>query len=255
LKLNIASKLVDIFDICLHRRFLKQRQQLFSVSKGSDDMKQVEIKEEAVLPPPLDHKLTLSLLQHSYNLLLSPKSPPYYANEFKEQANKLLFQLSASNYEVIYADLVVHIQNPPKESDENKLSLIPYLNVNRERLAELLGKLLEKMNAGLKKHNQILVCKGVYGAVWNWIEKYPLQFNELLVNKKRIVEADNMFNAMQLWIKKETSKIIVQAWPALAVLLLCCADIVSELSANKPLKQNEAKEQWLTSTSIMLIDR
>jgi hypothetical protein len=150
---------------------------------------QLKQKEEQILPPPLEDLLANKLNNIIMGIILKP-APPHQAQELREKAGKLLFQISASNYDQIFSKIATNLAIGDETT--SPLNLIEHINLSSSRLADLLHKVLNAVDdSSFKKTNhQILLARALTRAIWNWIDHYPMEFVSLCQNGTRLGGTD-----------------------------------------------------------------
>jgi neurofibromin 1 len=142
-------------------------------------------KQEQILPPPLEENLALDMFSKlSYFI---GKTHVHLNAEIQTEAQKCLFQLSASNYENIIGNLTqCFTANLPEEESCQQLALIEHLNLNSKHLAGLLDKVNRNIASFKKTGVQFALAKALRKAIWNWIDNYPMEFVALCQTGERM---------------------------------------------------------------------
>ncbi|KAL6048750.1 Neurofibromin 1 [Balamuthia mandrillaris] len=206
--------------------FIKRQ---FKNVEGLDEKEKVQLKqkEEQILPPPLEDELAKRVLDIAWHILLRPNPA---SAELKATAGKILFQLSASNYENVANKIDLS-----SAADENTspLCLIEYLNVNAAHLSNLLQKVTSAAKAGAykKDHQKTLLSRVLTKAIWSWIDHYPMEFVNLCQSGSRLDgEPDELFDIFAGWSGKNKKG---QFWQLQTMLLILCPDIMLQVSLKK----------------------
>jgi hypothetical protein len=99
--------------------------------------KQLKQKEEQVAAPNIDDNLAVRIWNIAVNTILKPPGP-HHAAELRDKAGRVLFQVSASKFDILMGKL----GSPLSAGDEvsSPLNLIEYLNLNATRLTDILQK-------------------------------------------------------------------------------------------------------------------
>eukprot|EP01113_Clastostelium_recurvatum_P009144 TRINITY_DN1436_c0_g1_i2.p1 TRINITY_DN1436_c0_g1~~TRINITY_DN1436_c0_g1_i2.p1 ORF type:complete len:2696 (+),score=879.69 TRINITY_DN1436_c0_g1_i2:238-8325(+) len=207
-------------------------------------------KQEQILPPPLEDLLARRILEVGLPHLSSDK-PSHQHN-----AGSLLFQLSASNYEVVFSKILetLHTISIGKESEDvlNQLMLLEYFNLNSKRLSELVDRINKYIAHFRKERQQLLLAQTLRKAIWNWIGNYPMEFVGLCQSGARLPgPADQIFDIVDGWAKKASVKNVF--WPVQTMLFILCPDVMLKVILNKE-KTNDTtlKEKFLESLKSAL---
>ena len=156
--------------------------------ESHNESEKIRIKEieETILPPPLEDKLAKDLLRILIHFVTKTQHP-FFHNDLITTASKSLYQLSASNFETIISSITQYMApNCPASEEEIilQLNLLELLNFNSKNLSDLLVK-MGKFISGVKKAQiQICCAKVLRKAIWNWIDKYPMEFVKLQSNSR-----------------------------------------------------------------------
>ena len=68
------------------------------------------------------------------------------------------------------------------------INLLEYLNLNSNRLSNLLVTLAKAVDAGVfkKDNTKLLLARVLTKAIWNWIDHYPMEFVSLCQSSTRL---------------------------------------------------------------------
>jgi hypothetical protein len=111
--------------------------------------------------------------------MLLTKQHPHLHKEITDASAFVLFQLSASNYDTLIGSVNQIFASAASSSEEDtiaQLGLIEHLNLKRERLMDLLGKVNRAAPAIKKAGVQLALARVLRKAIWNWIDHYPMEF-------------------------------------------------------------------------------
>ncbi|GAM17779.1 hypothetical protein SAMD00019534_009540 [Acytostelium subglobosum LB1] len=205
-------------------------------------------KEEQILPPPLEENLAKLILFQAVTCLM--RAINNSESELQVSSGKVIFQLSATNYETVSAkltEILITIVTSKGEVDEqvtNQFFLIEHLNLNSKRLSELLDKITKSANHFKKERHQFVLSQVLRKAVWNWIDNYPMEFVTLCKMCERLPgQPDVLFDVLDSWAKKTAHK--NSFWPLQTMLLILCPDIMLAIHKNEKNSDTAAKERFL----------
>ncbi|KAF7302288.1 Ras-GAP domain-containing protein [Mycena indigotica] len=137
-------------------------------------------------------------------------------------AGRVIFQISASNWPVVFNRLrskLHHLAGGDMDRKQTPdlvdLQLLAHSALNRERLriTELAALLLN-----IKEEHQ-LIAPVLRAAVWNWIDQYPDEFNETIRTRGALEGVpERMFDLLYKLCSTPESQTQKQTWPTLAIL-------------------------------------
>lgn len=136
------------------------------------------------MPPPLEEGLAKLILGQAMQFLLRSEEG------LRDTAGRLLFQLSATNYDTVFSKIsesLFAIING-KDTDESTVQffIMEYLNLNSKRLAELLERVSKSASFFKKDRQQQILSQVLRKAIWNWIDNYPMEFVSLCQSTTRL---------------------------------------------------------------------
>ncbi|EFA82125.1 neurofibromin [Heterostelium album PN500] len=245
------SYILNLLAKCMAHQWYHIKSQFRNV-QGLDEKEAIRLKEkeEQILPPPLEENLAKLILFQAVTCLMRA----LVSNELDTQVNsgKVIFQLSATNYETVSAKIgeILHvIVNGKGEADEaftNQFFLIEHLNLNSKRLSELLDKITKSATHFKKERHQFILSQVLRKAVWNWIDNYPMEFVTLCKMCERLPgQPDVLFDVLDGWAKKTAHK--NSFWPLQTMLLILCPDIMLAIHKNEKSADTAKKESFLDS--------
>lgn len=180
-------------------------------------MHRLKEKSEKALPPPISQEICKRLYKCLVGILTS-KSSMFLQQQLQEKATKCLFQLSASNYDDVVSQILPLLTSAVSEEEiSTHAVLLEYLNVNEYNLGRLLAR-LAPIITGVKKTNpQVVYAKVLHQVIWNWINRYPLEFQSLCKTKRKVHSKSTIKNKNKqklnqkniffwLWVLKEVEK-------------------------------------------------
>lgn len=107
--------------------------------------------------------------------------------QLQEKASKCLFQLSASNYEDVVSQILPLLTAAVSEEEISMhASLLEYLNVNEYNLGMLLSRLAPIITSVKKTNIQVIYAKVLHQVIWNWINRFPLEFQNVCKAKRKV---------------------------------------------------------------------
>ena len=82
---------------------------------------------------------------------------------------------------------------------------------------------LSSLLVNMRRDAQVALCIPLRSAIWNWIERYPEEFNDCLIYQRRLEGApERVFDL--LYGLHETAENRSHVWPALAALMCVSRD-------------------------------
>ncbi|KAF2077194.1 hypothetical protein CYY_001515 [Polysphondylium violaceum] len=229
------AHILDLLARCMAYQWQHIKSQFRNV-QGLDEKEAIRLKEkeEQILPPPLEESLAKLIQSHCMNCLM--RSINNNEVELQESSGKVIFQLSATNYETVSGKIteIIHAIVTGKETEEltNQFYLIEHMNLNSKRLSELLEKITKSANHFKKDKQQMIISQVMKKAVWNWIDNYPMEFVALCQSCERLPgNPDVLFDILDGWAKKTTHK--NHFWPLQTMLLILCPDIMLKIYKDK----------------------
>lgn len=207
-----------------------------------EDKNVLKQKEEQVAAPNIDDNLAVRIWNIAVNTILKPPGP-HHAAELRDKAGRVLFQVSASKFDILMGKL----GSPLSAGDEvsSPLNLIEYLNLNSTRLTDILQKVLAASeDAPFKKDNlRILLARVLTRAIWNWIDNYPMEFVSLSQNGTKLPgKPDELFDVFVGWSGKNKKG---HYWEIQTMLLILCPDIMFKVAKSETTKETATKEKFM----------
>ncbi|KAG8886533.1 Ras GTPase activating protein ira2 [Tulasnella sp. 331] len=179
-----------------------------------------------VLMPPTP--LTVSSSSSSINWLISKYS------------GKIVFHLSASNWNVVFAKIRNKIHHLAQTNEENPdmvdMKLVACSALDRVKLVQVMQE-LSSLLVNMKREAQGAVSIALRTALWNWIEYFPKEYLDIFKGTRRLEGApervfDMLFNMTESQGKRAF-------WPTLTVLLSASPDRLKQAAQLVP----KAKKQ------------
>ena len=149
-------------------------------------MHRLKEKSEKALPPPISQEISKRLYKYLVVILVS-KSTMFLQAQLQGTAKKCLFQLSASNYDDIVSQILPLLSSTSSEEEVATHGvLLEYLNVNEYNLGRVLTSLAGIVSGTKKTNVQVVYAKVIHQVIWNWINRYPLEFQNLCKTKRKV---------------------------------------------------------------------
>ncbi|KAJ3346803.1 Ras GTPase activating protein ira2 [Entophlyctis luteolus] len=178
-------------------------------------------------------------------------SGPEIFLEIQKEAGKIVFYLSASNWNLVIARIrtkmysLTNSSAPMREGavlNDNENSLSPSVDLAELRILEFLNLNLSRMPIFLTemsqcfkflpKRVQFLSAIGVRRSLWNWIETHPSEFIDVHQSQKRVEGLPDTFFLTLLSHCDSTSRRRIIYWPAMMMLLCLCPDLMISVLLN-----------------------
>ncbi|EFI27794.1 hypothetical protein CC1G_14717 [Coprinopsis cinerea okayama7 len=126
----------------------------------------------STVAPRAYEKTHLSLLQN----------PAAVNNLIAKATGRVIFHLSVMNWPVVYHRLRAKIRflgGTADDPDHVDLQLMAYSNLDRPLLVSILND-VSSLLVNMGRDAQVAIAISLRTALWNWIERYPGQFNEVI---------------------------------------------------------------------------
>ncbi|KAI8801315.1 hypothetical protein BJ742DRAFT_685193 [Cladochytrium replicatum] len=206
---------------------------------------------------------------------LPPNSPVTFGSPLEAHtaiqvaAGRILFFLSASNWNVVYSHLrkrfiyLAQIGNNPvaaaaaaaamggieeytpavnmsaETGDLTEFRMLEWCNLNRQRLSTILADLNSYFRL-IPKRAQLLSSVVLRRAIWNWIEAYPMEFVENCRGTKKVEGSpDSLFDTLNSMADNTRRRIVY--WPTMTLLLILCPDILYAIGMSGAPGSNQSK--------------
>ncbi|KAJ7668141.1 hypothetical protein B0H17DRAFT_990194 [Mycena rosella] len=170
--------------------------------------------------------------QYEFTVQSAMKSPHALNTLLAQFAGRVIFHMSASNWPVVFNRLRAKLHylaggdldRARQTPDLVDLQLLSHSALNRERLVMVLQELSALMLNIKEEHTTLAPVLRV--AVWNWIDQYPDEFNDVIRVRGGMEGApERIFDLLyQMSTTPETHK---ATWPALAILNAISSDRLS----------------------------
>lgn len=144
-------------------------------------------------------------------------------------AGRIVFQLSALNWPVVFSRIRQKIHDLANSSDDNPdtvdLQLMTHSAVDRTRLTQVLHE-LSSLLVNMKKEAQAAVAIPLRMALWNWIDLYPQEYNEAVRSRGKLEGApERVFDLLYVANEPGRERAL---WPTLTILACLSPDRVSQ---------------------------
>ncbi|RDB19915.1 Neurofibromin [Hypsizygus marmoreus] len=143
-------------------------------------------------------------------------------------AGRIVFHISASNWQVVYSRLRTKIHflasNTSDNPDLTDLQLMACSALDKQRLVQLLIE-LSSLLVNMEREYQLAIAVPLRSAVWNWIVTFPSEFNDAIRYRGKTDGApERVFDLLYSRIAGNDEKIF---WPTLAILECTTSDRLS----------------------------
>lgn len=191
------------------------------------------------------------LLPQLQHYLYGGSTDTSLGSELKQRAAAVLFALSTTNFNAIFAKVNAdRLSTLFASSDDGwdgseELDLIQYINVDQAKLLRLLK---EANKLRLKKNAQITLAYNLEKAIWNWIERNPQEFVELQTKPSEELAdiCDKLFDMFS--VAESNTKRKATVWPLLIMLLVICPKFLEEITnaeSGAPCSQQHLRKKQL----------
>ncbi|RGB37714.1 hypothetical protein C1646_638789 [Rhizophagus diaphanus] len=162
---------------------------------------------------------------HNVQAAWSPATYELVSEIFKS-AGRVIFYISASNWNVVFARIKNRIAFLSAINDEwpdtSELKLLECSDLNSKRLSMVLQELCNSF-MNLKRYTQISMAIVLRKAIWNWIEVFPAEFVKLCQSQKRMDGGPELLFDICSNISPKHKSLF---WPLQTMLLILCPDML-----------------------------
>ncbi|KAG9027475.1 Ras GTPase activating protein ira2 [Tulasnella sp. JGI-2019a] len=181
-----------------------------------------------ILMPPTP--LTVSSSSSSINWLISKYS------------GKIVFHLSASNWNVVFAKIrnkIHHLAQTTEEiPDMVDMKLVACSALDRVKLVQVMQE-LSSLLVNMKREAQGAVSIALRTALWNWIEYFPKEYLDIFKGTRRLEGApERVFDMLSSMTESQGKRAF---WPTLTVLLAASPERLKQAALAVP----KAKKQQI----------
>ncbi|GLB34218.1 putative GTPase-activator protein for Ras-like GTPases [Lyophyllum shimeji] len=175
------------------------------------------------------------------------KSTTPMNNLIAQYAGRVVFQISASNWHVVYLRLRNKIHSLASITsgtlETHDLQLMAHCALDRQRLVQLLNE-LSSLLVSMGREAQAAIAVPLRSAVWNWITTFPHEFNECIrIRGKTEGAPERVFDLLYSMNMNSANDERV-FWPTLTILECTTTDRVStdfELTLTNKTSRKEMK--------------
>ena len=224
--------------------FLSRRPSMGSISTISRD--------DIPIPPSITGKSSqLRSTSGVVSVLDEPQPMAAVSEELLQSASKILFYVSASNWSLVFGTLKSRIpywSGSDDNPDTSGIRRLEYWSLDRRRLTDVIKGIgpfgisehalnphsfpspsteLSTSFVHLKRNVQAAMAGALRLGIWTWIETLPDQYSALVADNRRIDGADTLFDICYGLAESNKKKSFI--WPLMAMLLVCCPDVVAKL--------------------------
>ncbi|CAH8478803.1 unnamed protein product [Schistosoma turkestanicum] len=155
-------------------------------------------------------------------------------NQLLLLVSQVLYALSTQYFNAVFNRipncLALAAQDESNVDQANELELIQHLNLDMRKLSRLILEICNRFRS-LKKSTWLHLAVYLERAIWNWLENYPQEFDEL--QKKPNDEladcCERLFDLFtSLCAESGRKKILV--WPLQMMLLVLCPKVLEEIN-------------------------
>ncbi|KAH8096624.1 hypothetical protein BXZ70DRAFT_945419 [Cristinia sonorae] len=140
-------------------------------------------------------------------------------------AGKIVFYLSASNWDVVFSRIRNKIYHLAGSHDDDPdiidLQLLTHCSLDRARLVQSLHE-LGSLLVNMRREAQSALASPLRNAVWSWIEHNPEEFNESIFGHRKLEGSPERVFDYLVELADLNDKPAV--WPALTVLMCISGD-------------------------------
>ncbi|KAF4620069.1 hypothetical protein D9613_004830 [Agrocybe pediades] len=145
----------------------------------------------------------------------------------KKFIGRIIFHISSSNWTVVYERLFAKLNNLTADAptDMSDLYLLSHSRMDKQRLALLLHH-LSSLLIEMKEETQCAVAVHLRTAIWNWIDIFPEEYNDVVTNRGWTdTGPERAFDALYP-VASRTDKEGMY-WPTLIILHCLTADRIT----------------------------
>ncbi len=179
-------------------------------TQNTRDASGLDLPSETLMPPT---PLTVSSSPSSINWIIS------------KYAGKIVFHLSSSNWNVVFAKIrnkIHHLAQTNEETpDMVDMKLVACSALDRTKLVQVMQE-LSSLLVNMKREAQGAVSIALRTSVWNWIEYFPKEYLEIFKGTRRLEGApERVFDMLFTMTENQNKRAF---WPTLTVLLAASPD-------------------------------
>ncbi|EMD40361.1 hypothetical protein CERSUDRAFT_148314 [Gelatoporia subvermispora B] len=194
-------------------------------------------------------------LAYEKTSIVTSKSPLSLNTLIGKFAGRVVYHLSASNWQIVLTRIRqrIHFLAGASENDPDivDLQLMAHSALDKTRLTQSLQE-LSSLLVNMKREAQAAVARPLRAAIWNWIDLFPEELNDVVRYHRRLDGApervfDILYDVhdMDKDMKeppRDSKEIKSAVWPTLTALMCISSDrIKSELQG--PQKHGRSKDR------------
>lgn len=162
----------------------------------------------------------------SFNSPIMSSTIPSVNALISKYINKIIYYISASNWNVVFARIrqkIHHFASGSEELQDNTdMKLLSYCAMDQTRLIQLFQE-LSSLLVSMKREAQSSISLSLRNAIWNWVGGFPEQFGETVISHRKLEGTpervfDTLYQMMQDPGSSSTNRRII--WPTLTALLV-----------------------------------
>ncbi|KAK4704245.1 neurofibromin 1, partial [Phenoliferia sp. Uapishka_3] len=161
----------------------------------------------------------------------SPTTRPTVVQAILVAAERILYFLSASNWNVVFNRVkarISHYAASDELPDSSEMRILEWCCLDRRRLSTVIQELCNTF-IHLKRPAQASMSVVLCRAIWSWIESFGAEFSALIIAGRRMEGGPEVLFDI-IYTLSENSKRKTFAWPVMTLLLTCCPDILAKLA-------------------------
>lgn len=206
---------------------------LTKIPGNTDLIGRLDCSKDGLNNLPVDFRTFMDLQKPVVKALFEPISN-YYKDELGIYAGKILFCLSASNWDYFLHKLTGYFKTDAQKEDASsssneapELKILEWCHLDSQKLMSVLRGLNEMLGSSDKTCSLRLPAM-IRRAIWNFIELFPEQFREIQrQNISFSTLADNLFDYYAKFADNQRRKNAI--WPLLTSLILLNPDVLSSV--------------------------
>lgn len=142
---------------------------------------------------------------------------------------QVLFFFTGYHYSLLlfFCRLSELVSTSDENPDFSGIEIMQHVSIDSKRLTRLLCEIVVNFKS-LKKHLHGLLLVTLEKAIWNWMDKYADEFNNLIKMDDLSDVCDKLFELLDAY-SENNNKRKVNFWPLQMLLLLNCPKIVEEV--------------------------
>uniref|UniRef100_A0A1I8HTE9 Neurofibromin n=1 Tax=Macrostomum lignano TaxID=282301 RepID=A0A1I8HTE9_9PLAT len=144
-------------------------------------------------------------------------------------ASRVIYALSVNNFNTVFNRILSSLNLSTSELEDadcqiSELELIQYLSMDLTRLSRLIYE-------GLKKNAYLALSNFLERAIWNWLENFPQEFDELQTkpNEELAERCERLFD-MLTPLCSDSGRRKAQTWPLQVMLLVLCPNLLEDIN-------------------------